>query len=118
MAEFAFRLAEAILGAPLPDELRRISTTALSDALEQIGETGAMQVTLNPVDFMMLTESGIIAQLGQNHPKITWHTDASFERGDWEARSDASVVRRVAMEMLAGVRERLSHTDSGEAAQH
>ncbi len=116
IAELGFRLAEAILGSPLPEHIRLISTTSLSDAIERIGEADSVQVTVHPADFMALTENGLVAQIGQNHPGLSWRTDAGLERGDWEARSNSAVIRRVALEMLADTRERLSHADSNDSS--
>jgi flagellar assembly protein FliH len=115
IAELGFRLAEAILESPLPDQVRTLSMAALSDAVEKIGESDPIQVTVHPADFMALTEGGLIAQIGQNHPGLSWRTDVGLDRGDWEVRSNAAVIRRVALEMLADTRERLRNSDSTDS---
>ncbi|MFT5141866.1 MAG: flagellar biosynthesis/type III secretory pathway protein FliH [Rhodothermales bacterium] len=108
LVELAFRMAEAILESPLPESVRTLSTTALTKAVEKMAEARSVQVTVHPADFMMLDESAILVPLGRNHPNLTWRTDAALERGDWEARSDGAVIRRVAREMLTDLRDSLS----------
>ncbi|NNE70238.1 MAG: hypothetical protein HKN29_07720 [Rhodothermales bacterium] len=114
LAELAFKMCESILQSPLPEQLRTLSTGALSDALESLSDSKSVQVSLHPADYMMLDESGVLVPLTRNHPNIVWRTDASLERGDWEASSDEAVIRRVARELLADLRGRLSHLDGEE----
>ena len=111
LVELAFRMAEAILESPLPESVRTLSTAALSEAIEEMGETRSVQVTLHPADYMMLDESGILVPLSKNHPNLNWRTDATLERGDWEARTDSAVVRRVSRELLADLKARLGNLD-------
>lgn len=115
LAELAFKMVEAILEAPLPENLRALSTGALSDAMEKLADSNSVQVTLHPADYMMLDESAVLVPLTQNHPNIVWRTDATLERGDWEAKSAEAVIRRVAKELLADLRSRLAQLD-GEGA--
>ena len=112
LEELAFRMAEAVLESPLPESVRALSTKALSEAIESMGESRSVQVSVHPADYMMLDESGVLVPLSRNHPNLNWRTDASLDRGDWEARSDAAVVRRVAREMLADLRDRLNHLEA------
>jgi flagellar biosynthesis/type III secretory pathway protein FliH len=113
LVELAFRMAEAILESPLPESVRSLSTAALSEAIEKLGTTGAVCVSVHPADYMMLDESGILLPLLRNHPNLNWQTDASLERGDWEARSDGAVIRRVARELLDDLARRLNNLDEG-----
>ncbi|MBO6575808.1 MAG: hypothetical protein JJ896_12460 [Rhodothermales bacterium] len=115
LAELSARMTEAILECPLPESVRNLSTAALSDAIEGLGETRSVTVTVHPADYMMLEESGILGPLSQNHPNLNWRTDAKLDRGDWEARTDAAVVRRVARELLSDLRDRLGHLDEDNA---
>lgn len=115
LAELAFKMVEAILESPLPESMRTLSTGALSDAMEKLADSRAVQVSLHPADYMMLDESGVLVPLTQNHPNISWRTDASMERGDWEAQSTEAVIRRVAKELLSDLRSRLSHLDGEDA---
>lgn len=111
LAELAFKMCEAILESPLPEQLRTLSTRALSDALETLSDSKSVQVSLHPADYMMLDESGVLVPMTSNHPNIVWRTDASLERGDWEASCDDAVIRRVARELLADLKGRISHFD-------
>ena len=115
LAELAFKMVEAILDSPLPENMRALSTGALSDAMEKLADSRSVQVSLHPADYMMLDESAVLVPLTENHPNISWRTDASLERGDWEAQSSEAVIRRVAKELLADLRTRLSHLDGEEA---
>jgi flagellar biosynthesis/type III secretory pathway protein FliH len=112
LVELAFRMAEAILESPLPESVRTLSTTALTEAVERMAEARSVQVTIHPADYMVLDESAILVPLGRNHPNLSWRTDAALERGDWEARSDGAVIRRVAREMLTDLRDRLNEASN------
>lgn len=115
LAELAFKMVEAILESPLPENMRALSTGALSDAMEKLADSRSVQVSLHPADYMMLDESAVLVPLTHNHPNISWRTDASMERGDWEAQSAEAVIRRVAKELLADLRSRLSHLNGEDA---
>ncbi len=106
MARLAFDIAEAVLAAPLPDNVRLVSTRALHEAVEALGKE-PLTATLHPVDLLRVQESGIEAEMRRAAAEIRFEADPFLSEGDWHIETDSASIRRVRTELLDTLRRRL-----------
>jgi flagellar assembly protein FliH len=111
--ELALTLAEAIVDAPLSDEVRAASETALADAVAELASTPPVTVTVHPVDYQRLQESGVAERLINAHDDVQLESDPERPEGDWDVSSPTGVVRRRRSEVIATLRDRLGLPASG-----
>lgn len=113
LIDLAFEIAQAVLGAPLPPEVRRLAERALTEAVEALAGEAPLEVSLHPVDLLRLQESGLVGSLESLHPGLRWEPNPEFKQGEWIASSPAATVRRLEQELLATLRDRLSLLTKG-----
>lgn len=106
MAQLAFEVAETILGAPLPDNVRRVSSRALHEAVESLS-AGPVQVTIHPVDLLRLQETGIEEEMRRTAPQLRIESNPYLNEGDWHVETEQASVRHVRAELLDALRRRL-----------
>ncbi len=106
MADLAFGVAESVLAAPLPDNIRRVSMRALHEAVESLGGAG-LRVAAHPVDVLRLQETGADEEMRRIAPDLRFDPDPTLHEGDWTVASDAATVRNVRAELLDALRRRL-----------
>ncbi|RMH49066.1 MAG: hypothetical protein D6685_19685, partial [Bacteroidetes bacterium] len=107
LADLALAVAETVLDAPLPTHIKSVSTKALSNAIEQLAADPPVDVSLHPVDFLHLQETGLIDQLRATHERLRWHPDSTLKQGDWMVQSPKGAIRRLQDELLDTLRRRL-----------
>ena len=111
--ELALTLAEAIVDAPLSDEVRTASEAALTDAVAELASTPPVTVTVHPVDYQRLRESGVAERLIDAHDDVQLESDPERPEGDWDVSSPTGVIRRRRSEVIATLRDRLGLPASG-----
>ena len=107
LADLAFQVAETLLDAPLPTHIKSVSTKALSSAIEHLAADPPVDISLHPVDFLHLQETGLIEQLRATHERLRWHPDSTLKQGDWKVQSPQGAIRRLQEELVAALRQRL-----------
>lgn len=107
LSNLAFEVAQQLLEAPLPGDVKAVSAQALTQALESLGDAAPVTFSLHPQDLERLEAYGLTEDLKQIHPRLHWEPDASLERGDWIAHSPEAAVRRLKSEVLAHLKNRL-----------
>lgn len=112
MVQLAFRIARAILDAPLPDDVRRISESAVVDAVERMANGAPVEIVLHPVDYLRMQESGIEEHLGAIHSKLRWRTDANLNQNEWVVQSQHAATRRLEAELIDQLQRELSVRDT------
>lgn len=113
LVELALTLAEAIVDAPLSDEVRTASEAALTDAVAELASTPPVTVTVHPVDYQRLRESGLAEHLIDAHDDLQLESDPERPEGDWDVSSPTGVIRRRRSEVIATLRDRLGLPASG-----
>ena len=121
LSELAFEVAETLLDAPLPSDIKEISTRALAEALEELGAEAPIRIALHPVDFLQLEESGMAEQLGEVHRGLAWEPNPDLRQGDWVAQSPVAAVRRLRDELICKLKDRITsataqHDPTGDAS--
>lgn len=111
VAHLAFALAEAILEAPLPANLRTLSTQQLTTTIEQLALAPPVQVRLHPVDLLRLQEATVIEPLMAAFPDLQWESNADLKPGEWVVQTPTALVRRLHLELLAYLRQHLMLPD-------
>ncbi len=106
MANLAFEVAEAILAAPLPEKVRRVTARALHEAIEGL-KGSAFTLTLHPVDLLHLQEIGADEELRRAGTDLRFEADPFLPEGDWYLETEAGAVRHVRTELLDALRRRL-----------
>lgn len=106
MAELAFEIAETIVGAPLPDNVRRVSVRALREAVEALAGS-PVSVSIHPVDRLRLQETGVEEEMRAIVPELRFESDPLLNEGDWLVETDTSSVRHLRAELLDALRRRL-----------
>jgi flagellar assembly protein FliH len=112
----ALDAASSILEAPLTEAARLSSERALANAIEQLAGDGAIDIVLHPIDYLRIQETGVDEQLSATFPPLRWHPDEKMTEGDWSARSNQAVIRRIRKELLSTLAERLGADVSSEEA--
>lgn len=110
--ELALQLAEAIVDAPIADSLRRASEEALTEAVADLAGTPPITVTVHPVDYQRLQESGLGDHLTDKYDDLQLESDPECVEGDWAVASPDGAVRRRRREVIDTLRSHLSLTDS------
>lgn len=108
LVELSLQLAKAIVDAPLADSLRRASEEALTEAVVELAGTPPLTITVHPVDFQRLQESGLAEQLTEKYDDLQLESDPECTEGDWSVASPAGVIRRRRSEVVETLRDHLS----------
>ena len=111
LVQLAFRIARAILGSPLPDDIRRISETDVTDAVERMANGVSVEVILHPVSYLRIQESGVEEHLNAMHSKIRWRTNPEMKQNEWIVQSARSTTRRLEAELLDQIQRDLTMRD-------
>lgn len=118
MATLAFEIAETILNAPLPGDIRHVAGGAITEAVERATGESSVDVTLHPVDYLRLQESGLVDQLNAMHSGLRWHPSPDARQGDWVVQSPVASTRRLESELLATLKQQLGlGKDEGRSAR-
>ncbi len=112
LVELALQLAEAIVDAPIADSLREASEEALTEAVAELAGTPPITVTVHPVDYQRLQESGLADHLTDKYDDLQLESDPERAEGDWTVASPAGAIRRRRREVIDTLRGRLSLSDS------
>lgn len=111
LVQLAFRIAGVILDAPLPATLRHISETAITSAVESMIDGVPVEVTLHPVSYLRLRESGLEDHLRAAHSRLRWRSDPALKENEWVVQTDRAAVRRLEAELLDDLQRDLSVWD-------
>ncbi|MEX0822367.1 MAG: hypothetical protein WD021_09500 [Rhodothermales bacterium] len=111
LVQLAFRIARAVLDAPLPDDIRRISEAAITDAVERMVDGVPVEVAVHPVTYLRFQESGLEERLSAVHSKLRWHSDPGLKENEWVVQCDRSAIRRLESELLDELQRELSVRD-------
>ena len=117
LVELALRLAEVIVDAPLSDSLRRASEEALTEAVAELAGTPPVTITVHPVDYQRLHESGLAERLTDKYDDLQLESDPDCAEGDWTVASPAGVVRRRRSEVIDTLRDHLRLSASDPEAE-
>lgn len=107
LATLAVSLAEAILDAPLSEEVKTASREVLLATIERLTDEAPTEVVLHPVDFLRIQELGMVEQLDQVYANLRWTPDSNLNEGEWVVKTPQAVVRRLHHEMMQMLRERI-----------
>lgn len=107
LASLAFEMVNQLLEAPLPQDVRAVSSLALAQAIEQFGEDALIEITLHPDDLSRLQAYGLTDDLHALHSGIRWDPNPDIPIGDWIAQSPEAAIRRLKDEMLNQLKSRL-----------
>lgn len=107
LATLAVSLAEAILDAPLSEQVITASREVLLATIERLADEAPTEVMLHPVDFLRIQELGMAEQLEAIYTNLRWTPDADLHEGEWVVKTPEAVVRRLHHEMMQMLRERI-----------
>ena len=111
LASLAIAAAEGVLEASLTDAQRTAASSGLAQAIDALSGGPAISISIHPVDYLHLRESGLADALSSAHAGLHWESDVTLDEGDWRASTSDGAVHRVRSEMLSALRERLGLTD-------
>lgn len=106
LASLAFEVARQLLAAPLPQDVRAVTTQALARALQDLAESPSVEVTLHPEDLDRLSAYGYLDDLGATHEGLRWKADARLEPGDWVVQTPDAAIRHLKDELLNHLQSR------------
>lgn len=106
--QLSFRVAAAVLDAPIPDNVRRVNERVVATAVEGMADGIPLEVVLHPVSFLRIKESGIYGQLISNNSKLRWRTNTEVKQNEWIVQSQRAVTRRLESELIERLRHELS----------
>jgi flagellar assembly protein FliH len=116
LAQTTIDVAETLMDAPLPDSVRRVSARAIAEAVEDLADTPPLTISLHPVDYQHLQETGMLEQLNANHDYLRWNTRPELDEGDWSVESPVAMVRHFRDELIRNLRTRLGALRDGDAS--
>ncbi|MDX1548356.1 MAG: FliH/SctL family protein, partial [Rhodothermales bacterium] len=106
LASLAFEVARQLLAAPLPQDVRAVTTQALARALQDLAERPSVEVTLHPEDLDRLSAYGYLDDLGATHEGLRWKADARLDPGDWVVQTPDAAIRHLKDELLNHLQSR------------
>lgn len=112
IVQLTFRIARAILDAPLPDDIRHISERAIAEAVERMADGVPVEILLHPVNYLRIQESGIEEHLNALHNKLRWRTNSDLKQNEWIVQSPRSATRRLEAELIDQLQRELSLRDT------
>lgn len=115
MVELTLQLAEAIVDAPLTDSLRSAAEEAIIEAVAELAVTPPITITVHPVDYKRLQESGLADHLTEKYEDLQLESDPDRVEGDWTVASPAGAIRRRRSEVIDTLRSRLRLPGSEES---
>jgi len=119
LVDLSLRLAETIVDAPLTESMRRASEEALLEAVSELASAPPLTITVHPVDYQRLRESGLTERLNEKYDDLTLDSDPEYDEGDWSVSSPIGVIRRLRNEVVDTLRSelRLTHSDSSSGSE-
>jgi hypothetical protein len=78
----------------------------------ELAGTPPITVTVHPVDYQRLQESGLADHLTDKYDDLQLESDPERAEGDWTVASPAGAIRRRRREVIDTLRGRLSLSDS------
>ncbi|MEM8487689.1 MAG: hypothetical protein AAF564_19210 [Bacteroidota bacterium] len=106
LLEIALDVAHFLVDAPLPERLSKATESALLEALEVLSREVPIRLSLNPVDFLRLQESGLTSHLEDQFATLRWDPQPTLKEGNWIIQTPRQAIRRVSDELLASLRDR------------
>lgn len=107
LADLAVDVAETVLQGPLPQDAQARMVEALQEAIDKLSGEHPITVSVHPVDYMLMQESGFIEQVAHAPMHVTWKTVPEWEEGDWSVESPVAVIRQLRAEAFQGLRQTL-----------
>jgi flagellar biosynthesis/type III secretory pathway protein FliH len=111
LVQLAFRIARAILDAPVLDDVRRIAAAHVAEAVERMAIGVPIEIILHPLSYQRLKESGLDDQLSATHNMLRWRTNPDMKPNEWIVQSSRSTTRRLEIELLDQLQRNLSLRD-------
>ena len=120
LVELTFRLAHAVIDAPIHDDVRQIGERAVADAVERMATDIPVEIVLHPVSYLRIQESGIEDQLNAIHSRLRWRTNPELKQNEWIVQSQRAAARRIEAEIIDQLQRDLNLRDAarGDAASH
>ncbi len=106
LLEIALDVAHFLVDAPLPERFSKSTESALLEALEVLSREVPIRLSLNPVDFLRLQESGLTNHLEDQFATLRWDPQPTLKEGNWIIQTPRQAIRRVSDELLASLRDR------------
>lgn len=106
LLEIALEIAHFLVDAPLPERFSKSTESALLEALENLSREVPVRLSLNPVDFLRLQESGLIKHIEDQFATLRWDPQPTLKEGNWIIQTPRQAIRRVSEELLASLRDR------------
>ncbi len=106
LLEIALEIAHFLVHAPLPESFSKSTESALLQALEGLARDVPVQLSLNPVDFLRLRESGLTKHIEDQFTALRWDPQPTLKEGNWIVQTPREAIRRVSEELLASLRDR------------
>ncbi|MEX1055099.1 MAG: FliH/SctL family protein [Rhodothermales bacterium] len=111
LVQLAFRIARAVLDAPLLDDVRRITEAHVADAVDRMAIGVPIEIILHPISYQRIKESGLDEQLSATHNRLRWRTNPDMKPNEWIVQSSRSTTRRLEIELLDQLQRNLSLRD-------
>ena len=106
LLEIALEIAHFLVDAPLPERFSKSTESAMLEALEILSREVPVKLSLNPVDFLRLQESGLSKHIENQFATIRWDPQPTLKEGNWIIQTPRQAIRRVSEELLASLRDR------------
>ncbi len=106
LLEIALEIAHFLVDAPLPERFSKSTESALLEALEILSREVPVRLSLNPVDFLRLQESGLTTHIEDQFATLRWDPQPTLKEGNWIIQTPRQAIRRVSEELLANLRDR------------
>ena len=106
LLEIALEIAHFLVDAPLPERFSKSTESAMLEALESLAREVPVRLSLNPVDFLRLQESGLSKHIENQFTTIRWDPQPTLKEGNWIIQTPRQAIRRVSEELLASLRDR------------
>lgn len=106
LLEIALEIAHFLVDVPLPESISKSTENALLQALEGLARDVPVQLSLNPVDFLRLQESGLTKHIEGQFSALRWDPQPTLKEGNWIVQTPREAIRRVSEELLASLRDR------------
>jgi len=90
-----------------------VSEEAVIEAVAELAGTPPLTITVHPVDYQRLQESGLAEHLTEKYEELQLESDPEHKEGDWTVASPAGAVRRRRSEVIDTLRERLRLSAAG-----
>lgn len=106
LSTLAFDIAQELLDAPLPQDVRAVSSQALAQAMEKFEEQAPLEISLHPDDYSRLQAYGLTEDLERIHTGINWSPTLEMRPGDWIVQSPDAAIRWLKDELMGQLRSR------------